>query len=461
MSITRRNFLRSAGAVTLGFTGLHRLLAAAPLAPGSIRLIDRFGPLHPDPNGLMDLPNGFSYSIISRTGDAMSDGFVVPAAPDGMAAFAGPQGLTILVRNHEVSSDSGGERGAFGATNEHASRLTAEQFYDPGFNGQPRLGGTTTVVYDTRKQEVVRQYLSLAGTIRNCAGGPTPWNTWVTCEETIERANATCARDHGYNFEVPASAEPKLAEPVPLKDMGRFNHEAIAVDPASGIVYETEDRSDGLIYRFIPDEPGKLQAGGRLQALAVVDRPGLDTRNWGAIRMVDPGKPLTVQWIDLDDVESPEDDLRYRGFASGAARFARGEGMWYGRGAIYFACTNGGYANKGQIWKYVPSPNEGKPEESRQPGRLELFVEPNDGTLVENADNLTMAPWGDLIVAEDGSEDQFLIGVTPEGEVYKFARNTLNTSEWAGATYSPDGSTLFVNIQNPGITLAITGPWTV
>jgi secreted PhoX family phosphatase len=168
-----------------------------------------------------------------------------------------------------------------------------------------------------------------------------------------------------------------------------------------------------------------------------------------------------VTWIDLDDVESPEDDLRFRGFASGAARFARGEGMWYGRGAIYFACTNGGSEKKGQIWKYTPSPDEGKPEESREPGRLELFVEPNDGTLVENADNLTMAPWGDLIVCEDGSEQQFLVGVTPEGEIYKFARNAMNTSELAGATYSPDGSTLFVNIQSPGITLAITGPWMV
>lgn len=461
MNISRRYFLKSAGAVTLGFSGLHRLLEASLDAPGSVRLIDRFGPLRPDPNGLMDLPRNFSYKIISQTGDAMSDGFVVPAAPDGMATFAGPDGLTILIRNHEVSTDSTGDRGAFGPANENASRISEDQFYDAGFNGQPKLGGTTTVVYDTRNQEVVRQYLSLAGTIRNCAGGPTPWNTWVTCEETNERAGATTARDHGYNFEVPASAEPMLAEPIPLKDMGRFNHEAIAVDPASGIVYETEDRGDSLIYRFIPNEPGNLRAGGRLQALGVVGRPGLDTRNWDGIRAVIPGEPMVVRWVDLDDVESPEDDLRHRGFAWGAARFARGEGMWYGRGAIYFACTNGGVQQKGQIWKYTPSPDEGKPEEDRNPGGLELFIEPNDGTLVENADNLTMAPWGDLIVCEDGSEEQFLVGVTPQGEIYKFARNAMNTSEWAGVTYSPDGSTLFVNLQNPGITLAVTGPWIV
>jgi hypothetical protein len=178
------------------------------------------------------------------------------------------------------------------------------------------------------------------------------------------------------------------------------------------------------------------------------------------------GSRFDVDWITLDLVEAPADDLRHRGFAAGAAQFARGEGMWYGDGVVlgeasvvYFVCTSGGYAQSGQIWRYVPSPNEGTLAESDQPGVLELFVEPNQRGLIDNADNLTVAPWGDLVLCEDGSGPQYLVGVTPEGELYKIARNPINHSELTGATFSPDGTTLIVNIQNPGITLAITGPW--
>jgi secreted PhoX family phosphatase len=151
--------------------------------------------------------------------------------------------------------------------------------------------------------------------------------------------------------------------------------------------------------------------------------------------------------------------LRRRGLAQGAACFARGEGAWYGNDAIYVACTNGGRKKKGQIWRYVPSLFEGAPEERNDPGKLELFVEPNDGDLVDNADNLTVAPWGDLIVCEDGEDEQFLVGVTPKGEFYKFGKSAAGDSELAGVTFSPDGTTLFVNIQHKGLTLAITGPW--
>jgi secreted PhoX family phosphatase len=144
----------------------------------------------------------------------------------------------------------------------------------------------------------------------------------------------------------------------------------------------------------------------------------------------------------------------------GACRFARGEGMWYGNDAIYFACTNGGPEYKGQIWRYVPSPAEGTPEESRQPGRLHLFVEPNDQGLIDNCDNLTVAPWGDLVVCEDGSGEQYLVGITPEGGIYRIAHNAHPSDcELAGVTFSPDGSTLFFNLQSAGLTLAVTGPW--
>ena len=459
MTLSRRHFLQTSAAFALGFSGLRTLFGCDNAdIPNTRAISERFGPLQPDPAKILDLPEGFSYQIISRKGEQMTDGFFVPADHDGMAAFPGPNSLTILVRNHEVNLNDDAGDGPFGPGNELLTRLGPDDLYDAGHNGQPCLGGTTTLVYDTDAQRLESHHLSLAGTLRNCAGGPTPWNSWISCEETVQRGGEQCAHDHGYPFEVPASATPGLARPVPLKAMGRFRHEAVAVDPATGVVYQTEDVGDGLLYRFIPNQPGQLAEGGRLQALAVVEQPSLDTRNWEATT-VTPGTTLDTRWFDLDDVEAPDNDLRLRGFEQGAARFARGEGMWYGDNAVFFACTNGGAAERGQIWRYVPSLFEGTPEEASKPGRLELFVEPNDPGLVDNADNLTVTPWGDLILCEDGSGDQYLVGITPQGTVYKFAHNAVSDSEFAGATFSPDGSTLFVNIQGDGLTLAITGPW--
>jgi len=461
MSTSRRYFLKQASAIALGFSGLHHFVGAGmPGLHTGDRWADRFGALQPDPDGILDLPAEFSYQIISRHGDRMDDGFFVPHRADGMATFPGPDGSTILVRNHEVSIGADRQESPFRGDESLQTRLSPGQTYDIDADGVPCPGGTTTIVYDTQGRRVERQFLSLVGTERNCAGGPTPWNTWITCEETVRRAGDNCEHNHGYPFEVPATTEPRLAEPVPIKAMGRFNHEAVAVDPASGIVYQTEDRGDGLVYRYIPDTPGDLLKGGRLQALVVADQPSLDTRNWND-QTVAPGDQMAVRWIDLDGIQSPDDDLRHRGFNAGAARFARGEGMWYSDGgAIFFACTNGGRIKKGQIWKYTPSAQEGTSHEMNDPGTLELFVEPNDGGLIDNADNLTVAPWGDLIVCEDGSGEQYLVGITPEGRFYKFAHNVMdNDSEMAGATFSPDGSTFFVNIQHAGLTLAITGPW--
>lgn len=450
--MNRRHFLKNASVVALGFAGLRSFVACREEPPG------RYGRLLPDPEKIFDLPKDFSYQIISRTGQPMSDGFIVPHRCDAMATFPGPNGLTLIVRNHEVDSDADAGEGAFGENYELLSRLPPEALYDASKNGKPALGGTTTMVFDTRTQRLEAQFLSLAGTLRNCAGGPTPWNSWITCEETVERVGDRLTQDHGYTFEVPASTESKLASPMPLKAMGRFNHEAVAVHPPTSVVYQTEDRSDGLFYRFIPNQPERLAEGGRLQALSVIDQPSLDTRNWNEQKIA-VGVLLAVKWIDLDDLDAPNDDLRLRGFAQGAARFARGEGAWYGNDAIYFACTNGGRKQKGQIWRYIPSRFEGTPDEQKEPGKLELFVEPNDSHLVENADNLTVAPWGDLIVCEDGDRPQFLVGVTPEGEFYKLGKNAVSDSELSGVTFSPDGTTLFVNIQHDGLTLAITGPW--
>ena len=476
MPISRRQFLKSSVAVSIGFAGLHRHLAW-----GNPALENSFGPLVRDPEGILDLPEGFSYRILSRAGDAMDDGLRVPGATDGMAAFPGPEGRVVLVRNHELRSGSR-EAGAFGDDNEALGKLPKEDLYDWGHGEMPGLGGTTTVVYNAQTGAVEREFLSLAGTAVNCAGGPTPWHSWVSCEETSQRIDEPIEKDHGYNFEVPATTKIRRAAPVPLKAMGRFRHEAIAVDPRSGIVYQTEDTGSSLlyndigssliysdfgssliysdtdyslIYRFIPDAPGKLTAG-RLQALAVIDHPSLDTRNWEKV-LVRPSEPLAVRWVDIENVESPDNDLRFQGSdGKGCARFGRGEGMWYGREAIYFACTNGGRKKKGQIFRYQPSPDEGK-----VPGMLELFVEPNDGDLVDNADNLTVSPFGDLIVCEDNdrARGNNLVGITPAGQIYRFGHNRMNESEFSGATFSPDGEVLFVNIQYPGTTLAIYGPW--
>jgi uncharacterized protein len=461
MKLSRRHFLRSAGAYTAGIVGLRAFMgdaSALAQAPEQARQYG-FGDLVEDPDGLLDLPRDFSYHAFSRTGDEMDDGFITPGRPDGMGTFPGPNGSTILLRNHELDPDDG--LGPFGPGNELLPGVDLEKLYDSGGGSSPAPGGTTTLVYDTAARSLLQSSLSLAGTVRNCAGGATPWNTWISCEETADRVGAfgTYERDHGYNFEVPATATMGLVTPTPLTAMGRFKHEAVAVDPNSGIVYQTEDRDEGLIYRFIPDSPGVLAAGGRLQALAVKGTPRVDTRNWSG-RVIAVGEPMDVEWVDIADVESPGDNLRFRGFSDGAARFASGEGMWYGNDAIYFTCTEGGGSRIGQIWRYVPSPLEGQPGEAANPGSLSLFQEPNDMDVVEEADNGTVAPWGDLILSEDGSGDQFLVGVTPAGAFYKFARNAhADSDELTGVTFSPDGSTLFVNIQEPGITLAIQGPW--
>ena len=484
--LSRRRFLRSAAAASAAFAGLARFDAAAAAssgASGGAPVAPGFGPLLPDPDGILDLPEGFTYSILSRAGQVMDDGLLLPGAPDGMAAFAGENGRVILVRNHELQNAPAG-RGAFGWRRELVGRVPADRLYDPGAPGgpglpspRPGLGGCTTLVYDPATGQAEHQHLSLAGTERNCAGGPTPWGSWITCEESVGSAGEDHRGvDHGYNFEVPADPASGLAAPVPLRAMGRFNHEAVAVEPKSGIVYQTEDRQDGVFTRFLPDEPGNLAAGGRLQALAVVGRPSLDTRNWeangaeaqaggafqaasedAAGRALGLNEAVEARWIDLDGVDTPADDLRYRAFAAGAARFARAEGIWHSDDGVFVACTTGGRERIGQVFRYVPSRFEGRLEEARFPGRLELFLEPNDHTLVKNADNLTIHPDGHLVVCEDAGAGNRLVGVTPDGLLYPLGRNALSGSEFAGSCFSPDGTTLFVNLQGDGLTLAIRG----
>jgi len=449
---------------SVGFLGLQTFAcqqaAKQAAAEGTAKAVQAgYGALFDDPEGVMRLPKGFSYKIISRQGMPMNDGLVVPGKPDGMATFEAKNGKVIIVRNHEMSPDWLEESG-FGKENELLGKLSPDQLYDYGKGKAPSLGGTTTVVYNEETGEVEQQFLSLAGTNRNCAGGRTPWNSWLTCEEDTTAAGGDSEKDHGFVFEVPATESPALAQPIPLKAMGRFNHEAVCVDPKTNIVYLTEDRHDGLIYRFLPNTPGKLADGGKLQVLMIKDKKGFDTRNWEDLETekLPVNQAVAVEWMDIDNVEAPEDDLRVRGFEMGAARFARGEGMWFGEGEMFFACTNGGHIMQGQIFKYTPSPAEGTAEERNQPGQLELFVEPNDSDILRNCDNLTVAPWGDVVTCEDNSSPS-IVGITPKGELYKIAENTGFSSEFAGGCFSPSGKTFFVNIQHAGLTLAITGPW--
>jgi secreted PhoX family phosphatase len=413
--------------------------------------------LQPDPNGYLDLPEGFSYKIISKSGTLMSDGLLVPGRPDGMGTFLDKIGNTIIVCNHEISPNKL-EHSPYGSQNERLSQVNSEMLYDSGMGVNPGLGGTTTLIYDEANGVVTNQYMSLAGTYNNCAGGITPWGSWITCEEDVTRADGeNILQDHGYVFEVPMDAE-GLVVPSPIKSMGRFHHEAVAVDPISGCVYLTEDRHDGLFYRFVPNEKENLHAGGQLQVLSVRDRYKLDTRNWDGIK-VQKNQALEVYWMDIDDVESPKDDLRYRGFEAGASRFARGEGIWMGKRELFFACTNGGPQNFGQIFRYKCSPYEGTEKEITNPPILDLYAESNDKTVLHMCDNLTVAPWGDLLLCEDNDSLNHIRGIDKKGEIYTFACNRVNSSELTGIVFSPSGKTLFVNVQENGETVAITGPW--
>jgi secreted PhoX family phosphatase len=451
MLVDRRGFALL-GLGSLAFAGFAK---AGGEDPGFVSEAHGYGALRPDQGGLLDLPEGFSYRVISSAGERMDDGFVTPDKFDGMACF--PLGGTrvALVRNHEL----GPADRALGPTGglERLERVIASRpFYGADKEGRALPGGTSTIVYDTARAARESVHLSLAGTAVNCAGGATPWGSWLTCEETSLTAPEV-ARSHGWVFEVPAKAR-GLVAPVPLTAMGRFRHEAAAVDPRTGIVYLSEDRDDSLFYRFLPRRRRALAQGGRLQALALLDGPA-DTRNWSGVSFP-AGASRAVRWIDLEDIDSPRDDLRKRGAAAGAALFARGEGIHRGRHEYYFTCTSGGAAKIGQIMRYTPSRAEGRAGESKAPGMLQNFVESTNSAVLDYGDNLTVAPWGHLIVCEDrqGNARNYLRGVSPDGKVYTIAR-LLAETELAGACFSPDARTLFLNVYRPGRTLAISGPW--
>ncbi|MES2657661.1 MAG: alkaline phosphatase PhoX [Verrucomicrobiota bacterium] len=442
--ITRRSFIGTTG---LAFLGLQRYAGAEP----ATRLIEPFGPLLADPAGVIDLPEGFTYRILSRRGEIMADGFKTPGQPDGMAAFPAADGKIVLVRNHELALKSVAD----GPFPDNSLIPEGVQSFDGGPDGKkPHLGGTTNLVFDPKSGKTVSQFLSLTGTDRNCAGGPMPWGSWITCEEP-EDLTSERGKGHGWCFEVKATNGGGLQQPVPLKALGRFRHEAVALDPGTGMLYLTEDRTDGLLYRFIPTVKGDLSRG-KLQALAISGKPSADLRNYQReSKWPVESEPLSAEWIDLDDVESPRDDLRIRGHKAGAARFARGEGIHWVDGVFYICCTDGGPSRRGQIFKLEPKADGNDV--------LELFLQPEKSDLLTNGDNLCPAPWGGIVICEDLIDASFSPAahvrcVTPEGKIFTLAKNRKN-GEFAGGCFSPDGKWFFVNLMGQGLTVAITGPW--
>ncbi len=447
--LNRRLFLKGTGA--LAFSGLVSCSLILPKEQEKRNKNFGYGPLQADPQGLLDLPAGFTYQVISRLGDVMSDELHVPDRADGMGCIGLSKDKVALIRNHELKPKHLPQQPASIQT------LTSRFAFDVNPQGIALPGGTSTIIYNLVTQQIEREYLSLIGTIRNCSGGVTPWGSWLSCEESVATADAKIQRDHGYIFEVPANANGLVAA-VPLKAMGRFNHEAACVDPSTGIVYLTEDRADSLFYRFIPKAYGELSRGGQLQVLSIKGLPKFDSRNWDKKRM-EVNQWFETQWIDLDNPDSPKDDLRERGYKLGATLFARGEGIHWADNELYFTCTNGGKKQLGQIMRYQPLSQYSN--SGRSDGRIQLFLESHDPTQFNFGDNLTLTPQGHLLVCEDQYTkvvENHLRGVSPSGEVYDFAKLNRQT-ELAGVCFSPDGSTMFVNVYSPTMTLAITGPW--
>ena len=390
-----------------------------------------------DPNRIIDLHPSLKYKIISEKDVLMSDGFKVPGLADGMGSFLVGDKI-ILVRNHEIVPQHGMKVGPFENVNEQIALLGPKHYDDQA------IGGTTNIVLDRRSKKVVKEYLSLSGTMQNCAGGVTPWGTWLSCEEYVNNKGASQV-PHGYVFEVDPRRS-SLTYPRPLKGLGRFNHEAVAFDNFNN-AYLTEDRSNGLIYKFVPKKPNNLEEG-ELFALKVRNLP--DSRNWKQ-PLANSNIPYQVDWVKIEDYDPNEDTVRQEGISKGATVFARPEGIISDNKSIYICCTSGGHLKKGQIFKINPT--------SQKNPSLELWYEVQDATSLNMPDNIVIAPWGDLIVCEDNSDRNRLWGLTPNGKPYLIAQNSYSGSEFAGACFSPTDNTMFVNIQGNGLTLQIDGNW--
>jgi secreted PhoX family phosphatase len=488
VSSSRRNMLKSiAGASALPFVGAFTAMQSqqALAANGATTLISSpYGPIGPVNDmttglPLLQLPPGFSYKSFGWRGDLMTDGKGCPAGHDGMGVIVsrkvGRSTELVLVRNHEV--------GATAASN----FINAASVYDNGTSGTSNKlgGGTTNLIF--RDGNWVSMTPSLGGTQTNCAGGVTPWGTWLTCEEVGSDAVGSSGKKHGYAFEV--TADPAQTSGVPIVGMGRFAHEAAAVDAATGIVYETEDSSGKSgFYRYLPDitpgYPGSLAMGGRLQMAKV---KGMVNANLATAAV---NATYELEWVDIADPDRNRGNATgptgiaisnaagpfVQGWEQGALRMNRGEGIWYSLGKMFVMDTSGGSVARGTIWEL---------DLATQVMRC-IYSSPS--ALVGNmGDNLTVSPRNAILICEDASTaatDSFgfgqrLMGITAQGDAYIFAKNNVmlttekliltgkqiglqgdhRANEFAGACFDPTGRYLFVNIQTPGITFAISGPW--
>ena len=456
MSISRRNLLKysaltGAGVVTGsafgGLSSLNRVSAAGltsgsrALAAGGPSSSGGFGPLVADPNGILDLPAGFTYQILQRggnnhTGDftTYDDGVKVAGDADGTGSFAVGNGV-VLVMNHELGPTEMDE--AVPQTFGYSSVPTYDSLL---------AGGTSNIVLDAAGN-VTSIYPSLAGTYSNCAGGVTPWGTWLTCEET--ESNGPSGMPHGYIFEVdPAGVK---TDAKPYTAMGRFQHEAVAIDPGTSIAYMTQDNSRGLLYRFVPTDTsqqfGSLGNGGVVTAMKAAGLTRL-----GEVTTV--GTTVSISWVPVPGGDADITGLAETFDDASVTRSTKLEGCWWGNGVLYFGSSYervAGVEHHGQIWALDPAAST---------ITLVAYIPVDDPTF-DSPDNITVTPWGGLMLCEDGDDEQYIVGVdVATGECWAFGRNAMSSmNEFTGANFSPDGSTMFVNVQNPSTTFAITGPW--
>ncbi|MGW7318285.1 alkaline phosphatase PhoX [Streptomyces sp. NPDC054854] len=475
MPLSRRDFTTRTALAGAGvaLTGTVGALATAPgaLAAGDGTRHDEqgrphgpgYGPLVPDPAGLLALPAGFTYRVITHSGvTTLESGESTPSNHDGTAAFEGHRGVTLLVNNHELKGPRTGWK--------HPVPLAEGLVYDPA-----AAGGCTVV--EVRRGGEVAEWVGIAGTSTNCAGGSTPWDTWLTCEENSDLAGRNgMTKDHGYVFEVDPCDRRANRDPRPIKAFGRYDHEAVVVDPRQGHAYLTEDASgpNGLLYRWTPPH-GFRHGRGRLRGLAAdagvlaaakcFDSSGRFVDDLSRATRI--GTVYGVDWVPVADRDARTVPVRKQ-FGDGAVTRGRKlEGMWWADGGAYFVSSyareeSPGAAHDGQVWFYDPK---------RRTVRLTVLIgvnaDPSTGGGYDGPDNITVSPYGGLVIAEDGSGLQHLFGATESGRTYPLARNELNIgsaeepeySEFTGVCFSPDGRTLYANIQDPGIMLAVTGPW--